>query len=241
MNRITMPDGTEIAYRDHTPPCPRQQILLLHGLAGRMAEWDDLVPRLLADGHRVALYDARGHGESTRRPATVTRAAHVEDAATLIRDLSLAPVSLIGQSLGGHTAMLPASAYPDLVRSLILVEAGPAGPSPDLPSLIASWLADWRPLDRAAMVESVSEPATHAYWQQGSDVRCPTLLVQGENGTMRASEPADMLAARPTTTHHTVVPDAGHDVHLDQPERLYEAIAAHLGSLKQPFAGDARR
>ncbi|MCX4881061.1 alpha/beta hydrolase [Streptomyces sp. NBC_00847] len=56
----------------------------------------------------------------------------------------------------------------------------------------------------------------------------PTLLVQGENGTMRASEPADMLAGRPSPAHHTVVPDAGHDVHLDQPEHLYEAIAAFL-------------
>ena len=137
--------------------------------------------------------------------------------------------------------MLLASAYPDLVRSLILVEAGPAGPSPHLPSLIAGWLADWHPLDRATMVESISELATHAYWQEWSDVRCPTLLVQGENGTMRATEPTDMLAARPTATHHTVVPDAGHDVHLDQPERLYEAIAAHIRFLKQPSAGDARR
>lgn len=230
MSRITMPDGTEIAYRDRKPPHPRQQILLLHGLAGHVGEWDDLAPRLLADGHRVVSYDARGHGESTRRPGNVTRAACVEDAVTLIGELSLAPVTLVGQSLGGHTAMLLASAHPDLVRSLILIEAGPAGRDPNLPSVIGSWLAHWHPEDRAVMVGSIAELATHDYWREWSGIRCPTLLVQGEHGTMRATEPADMLTRRPTATHHTVIPDAGHDVHLDQPERLYEATAAFLRS-----------
>ncbi|MCX5056791.1 MULTISPECIES: alpha/beta fold hydrolase [unclassified Streptomyces] len=177
-----------------------------------MGEWDDLTPRLRADGHHVVRYDARGHGESTRRPADVSRAACVQDALALIEELSLAPVTLIGQSLGGHTAMLLAAAHPDLVRSLILAEAGPAGPNPNLPSLIASCLHDWHPLDRAVMVASISELATNDYWREWSAVRSPTLLVQGENGTVRASEPADMLAGRPSTTHHTVVPDAGHDV-----------------------------
>lgn len=142
---LTTPDGTRIAYRDHAPPHPgHRPVLLLHGLAGHMGEWDDLAAHLLAAGHRVVTYDARGHGASTRRPPTATRAAHVEDAVTLIHALALAPVTLIGQSLGGHTAMLLASARPDLVDSLILVEAGPAGPSPDLPARIAAWLDSWR-------------------------------------------------------------------------------------------------
>ncbi|MCD7444199.1 alpha/beta hydrolase [Streptomyces lincolnensis] len=99
---------------------------MLHGLAGHQGEFDDLASRLHAAGHRVVSYDARGHGASTLRPPTVTRAAHVQDAVTLIEELALAPVTLIGQSLGGHTAMLLASARPDLVGSLVLVEAGPA-------------------------------------------------------------------------------------------------------------------
>jgi pimeloyl-ACP methyl ester carboxylesterase len=241
--RITMPDGTQVAYRDRTSPHPRQQILLLHGLAGHVGEWDDLTPRLLADGHRVVSYDARGHGESTRRPENVTRAACVEDAATLIEELSLAPVTLVGQSLGGHTAMLLASARPDLVRSLTLIEAGPAGRDPDLPSVIATWLADWHPEDRAVMVGSIAELATNDYWREWSGIRCPTLLIQGQDGTMRATEPADMLASRPTATHHTLIPGAGHDVHLDQPERLYEAIAAFLdpSGLVKPSDADGRR
>nr|WSZ16890.1 alpha/beta hydrolase [Streptomyces canus] len=131
--RLTVGDGTRIAYRDRpglSPgPGPEPSVLLLHGLAGHLGEWDDLAGRLESSGRRVVSYDARGHGESTRRPASVTRAAHVEDAATLLRELDLAPAILVGQSLGGHTAMLLAADHPGLVHSLVLVEAGPAGRS----------------------------------------------------------------------------------------------------------------
>ncbi|MCT9084789.1 alpha/beta hydrolase, partial [Streptomyces fulvoviolaceus] len=94
-----------MAYRDRTPPHPASKppVLLLHGLAGHLGEWDDLADRLLSAGRRVVAYDARGHGASTRRPPTVTRAAHVEDAVSLVDELGLAPVTVVGQSLGGHT------------------------------------------------------------------------------------------------------------------------------------------
>ncbi|MFC8516701.1 alpha/beta fold hydrolase [Streptomyces sp. NPDC057257] len=234
MPHLTAPDGTKIAYEDHLPPrTPDRTILLLHGLAGDRAEWSDLIPRLLADGHRVVAYDARAHGASTRRPADVTRAAHVADGVALVEELGLAPVTLVGQSLGGHTALLVAAAQPHLVRSLILIEAGPAGRNPELPSLIASWLADWHPADRAVMVACVAELATDDHWREWSAVRCPTLLVEGANGTMGPTEPSDMLARRrpDDDVRHVVVPDAGHDVHLDRPEQLYEAIAGYLNDL----------
>ncbi|MBC9730948.1 alpha/beta fold hydrolase [Streptomyces sp. TRM68367] len=261
---LTAPDGTRIAYRDHTPPGPRATLapplLLLHGLAGHQGEWDALIPLFLADGHRVVTYDARGHGASTLRPADTTRAAHVRDAVALVDELSLAPVTLIGQSLGGHTAMLLAAAHPDLAGALILVEAGAGGPNPGLPAEIAAWLDSWptpfaslaqaraflgheawtRTLenrrdgwypafDRTTIVDSVAELATTTYWPQWSRTTCPTLLVRGEHGTVPDADATRMLALRPDT-HHTLVPHAAHDVHLDQPALLHEAIADFLAS-----------
>ncbi|MEU6905714.1 alpha/beta hydrolase [Streptomyces coeruleorubidus] len=254
---LITPDGTHLAHRDHHPAGdPAATFLLLHGLAGHQGEWDTLAARLAADGHRVVTYDARGHGASTRTPATTTRAAHVQDAVALIGELGLAPVTLLGQSLGGHTALLLAASHPHLVKSLILVEAGPAGPSPGLPAQIATWLDSWptpfksldeaevflgheawaRSLekgedgwyprwDRTTIIDTVAELATTAYWTEWSRITCPTLLIQGEHGTMRPDEPTTMLTHRPHT-RLTRIPDAAHDVHLDQPDRLYEAIKA---------------
>jgi pimeloyl-ACP methyl ester carboxylesterase len=86
----------------------------------------------------------------------------------------------------------------------------------------------WYPsFDRTTIIDSVAELATTAYWEEWSRITCPTLLVQGEHGTMRPDEPARMLTHRPAT-HLTRIPGAAHDVHLDQPARLHEAIAAFL-------------
>lgn len=106
--------------RRRTPGLPRLRGfgppgLLLHGLAGHAAEWDVLA-ELLLPTHRVIAYDARGHGASDRHPPSVTRTAYVRDVVAVITQLALAPAALIGQSLGGHTAMLTAAAHPSLVQ-----------------------------------------------------------------------------------------------------------------------------
>ncbi|MGQ4387870.1 alpha/beta fold hydrolase [Streptomyces sp. SAS_270] len=261
---LTTEDTIRLAYRDHHPrpgtatPPPRPPLLLLHGLAGHMGEWDDVLPLLLADGHRVVTYDARGHGASTRRPRDMTRAACVRDTVTLIRELALAPVTLVGQSLGGLTALLTAAAHPELIHSLILIEAGPNGPNPNLPTEIAAWLdswptpfkspaaaADffgheawarnleqredgWHPrLDHDTTIAAITELATHAYWSEWTRIQCPTLVIRAANGTMPPTEPTQMISHRPTT-QLTVIPDATHDAHLDQPERLHAAMTAFL-------------
>ncbi|GKQ37720.1 alpha/beta fold hydrolase [Streptomyces sp. A012304] len=259
---VTTPDGIRLAYRDDIPARAHPTalpVLLLHGLAGHLAEWDDLTARLLADGHRVVRYDARGHGASTRTPADMTRAAAVRDAVTVLEHLSLAPAILVGQSLGGLTALLTAAAHPALVTSLILVEAGPACRNPGTPGQIANWLdswptpfpthaeataflghpawadgLDWREdgghprVDKETMVAAVRELATEDYWEQWSQVRCPTLVVRGEKGTMPAEEATEMRTRRPADTTLATVPDASHDVHLDQPQALYQSIAPFL-------------
>ncbi|WP_408996379.1 alpha/beta fold hydrolase [Streptomyces europaeiscabiei] len=146
---LTAPDGIHLAYRDHAPgqESAARTLLLLHGLAGHLGEWDELLPPLLAQGHRVVTYDARGHGASTGRPADMSRAACVRDTVTVIRELGLdahgqAPLTLVGQSLGGHTAFLAPAAHPQLIHSLILIEAGPGAPTPpSAPTSPPGWTA----------------------------------------------------------------------------------------------------
>lgn len=50
---------------------------------------------------------------------------------------------------------------------------------------------------------------------------------------MRAADAARMPALRApdARTDLAVIEDAGHDVHLDQPQRLYAAMAGFLNSL----------
>ncbi len=119
-------------------------VVLLHGLAGSARE---LLPTAdaLTDAFHVLLIDQRGHGGSTRRPADVSRQAYVDDVVAVIEQLLPGQrVSLAGQSMGAHTALLVAAARPDLVDRLVLLEGHVAGSdraedARELGAFFASW------------------------------------------------------------------------------------------------------
>nr|WP_053211102.1 alpha/beta hydrolase [Streptomyces antibioticus] len=259
MRYLTTPDGTDIAYEDQGPATsPGPPLVLLHGLAGHTGEWDDLAARLLADGYRVIRYDARGHGASTRAPADMTRAAAVADAATLIDVLALPRVSLIGQSLGGLTALLLASRHPALVTHLTLIEAGPAGPNPFLPADIAGWLDSWP--TPFPTLSSATSFFGHEAWARGLEQREDGYHARVDRDTMTAAvqelatanywpdwsritcptlvlrgekgtmppEEASEMQTRRPGTRVEVVAGAGHDVHLDAPGAVYAAVSDFL-------------
>lgn len=138
--RIVERDGVRLACRDWGGSGP--PVVMLHGLAGHAAEWDDLA-QALSPRHRVVAVDQRGHGAAERHPRDVSRAAYVADVVAVGDQLGLRHPVLVGQSLGGHTAMLAAATRPDLVCALVLVEAGAGGPSPSIQADIGAWLDGW--------------------------------------------------------------------------------------------------
>ncbi|MEU2076799.1 alpha/beta hydrolase [Streptomyces sp. NPDC013489] len=142
----------------------RGDVLLLHGLAGHAGEWDETARLLRDSGHRVVALDQRGHGGSDRNPSDgdVSRAAYVADAVAVIEQLGLERPVLIGQSLGGSTALLTAAAHPGLPRALVLVEAGPDGAKPGVQEQIGGWLRAWP-------VPFPSRAAAVAYLGGGTD------------------------------------------------------------------------
>ena len=117
-------DRVRLAWRDFGGDGP--SVLLLHGLAGHADEWAQTAS-WLTGRCRVVAFDARGHGRSERFPDDVSRDAQVDDAAFAVEQLSLQPVIVVGQSVGGLTALSLAARRPDLVRGLVLVDASPSG------------------------------------------------------------------------------------------------------------------
>jgi pimeloyl-ACP methyl ester carboxylesterase len=116
-------------------------VVALHGLAGT---GDEFIATATAVGgsYRFVLPDVRGHGNSTRRPGDVSRGAFVADVAAVIRRVSPdRPVTLIGQSMGGHTAILAAASFADLVARLIVLEATVAGGGD--PARIGNYFRSW--------------------------------------------------------------------------------------------------
>ncbi|GGV76103.1 MULTISPECIES: alpha/beta fold hydrolase [Streptomyces] len=163
-------DGTRLVCRDWPGRGP--DVLLLHGLAGHAGEWDGIA-RALSPRYHVVAVDQRGHGASERHPGDVSRAAYVADVVTVAARLGLHRPVLVGQSLGGHTALLTAAAHPGLVRALVCVEAGPGGDGPDVPSRIGGWLDSW-PVpfpSRDAAARFFGGGAVGAGWAAGLEQR----------------------------------------------------------------------
>lgn len=126
--------------------------------------------RALSDSHHVVALEQRGHGHSTRTPQDVTRAAHVADVVALIQRLGGGPVTLAGQSMGGHTAMLVAAENPELVSKLVMVEAGVGGGGDAATAPVEQWLRSWpaRFADRDAFTDFFDgSPEAAEAWADG--------------------------------------------------------------------------
>jgi pimeloyl-ACP methyl ester carboxylesterase len=97
-------------------------VLLLHGLMGRATHWADTA-RWLSARYRAVGLDQRGHGQSDK-PAEgcYDSEAFVADAEAAIEQLGLAPLALIGHSMGALTAWQLAARRPDLVHALVICD-----------------------------------------------------------------------------------------------------------------------
>jgi pimeloyl-ACP methyl ester carboxylesterase len=96
----------------------RGAVILLHGATLNARMWDPVRERL-ASTFTVIVPDLPGHG--TRRDVPYTIAAAVGGVVEAVRSVAPAPVILVGDSLGGYTAMAAAAAVPAAqLRGLVL-------------------------------------------------------------------------------------------------------------------------
>ena len=98
-------------------------MILIHGLAASLHDWDDLIPELADNGYAAYAPDLLGHGDSPRLDSRAYRMDWVfEHFFAWMRSLRLRePAVLIGHSLGGHVALEYARRVSAWTRGLVLV------------------------------------------------------------------------------------------------------------------------
>ncbi len=133
---VRVPDRGEFFLRDSGGDGP--VVMLLHGwIASGDLNWAGTYDDIQAAGYRLLAIDHRGHGRGLR-PLTPFRLVDcAADAAAVLRELDLAPATIVGYSMGGAIGQLVARDHPDVVAGLVL--SGTA--------------QHWR------------EPATRRYWR----------------------------------------------------------------------------
>ena len=101
-------------------------LLLLHGIAGSSATWDEVLP-WLAERYCVIAPDLIGHGGSAKPRGDYSLGAYASGARDLLGALGHARASVVGHSLGGGVAMQFAYQFPERCERLVLVSSGGLG------------------------------------------------------------------------------------------------------------------
>jgi pimeloyl-ACP methyl ester carboxylesterase len=98
-------------------------VILIHGLAASLHDWDDLIPDLTKNGYAAYAPDLLGHGDSPRLEARTYQMDWIfEHFMNWMKSLHLTePAILIGHSLGGHITLEYARRLAVRTRGLILV------------------------------------------------------------------------------------------------------------------------
>lgn len=126
MPRVAGPGGVGIYY-EATGAGPA--VALAHGFGVSLEMWEPQ-QRALAEGHRLVLWDARGHGFSgaPAEPAAYSMPLFAEDLRAVLAAESVADGAVIGgMSFGGQIALQYAVDHPEATRALILSDSVPRG------------------------------------------------------------------------------------------------------------------
>ncbi len=99
-------------------------VILTHGLAASLHDWDDLLPELSASGYSGYALDLLGHGESEKplhhhHYTLEDTFAHYSKWIDSLQRRE--PLILIGHSLGGGLSLMYTLRHPERVRALVLV------------------------------------------------------------------------------------------------------------------------
>ncbi|MDE0732410.1 MAG: alpha/beta hydrolase [Gammaproteobacteria bacterium] len=126
-------------------------MILIHGGRDHCRNWD-WVAEHFRDEYHIFAPDLRGHGDSEWMVGgSYNQLDYVYDIAQLLHQKGMAPVTVIGHSLGGSIALMYTALYPNNVQKLVAIEG--LGPSPTMikkqakkpkGERIRSWMDDLR-------------------------------------------------------------------------------------------------
>lgn len=209
----------------------RPPILLLHGLGGTSDWWRRNIDAFASE-QRVLAPDL-----------DLTHGAFREIAEKVAQSLD-EPVHLVGNSVGGHIALHVAALRPELVRSLVLVNAT------GIPFAFKP-LAHLRELFTFAGARSLATMVARDLWRNGPfaiaralrrilrddarplmrAIRVPVLLVWGEHDPLVPLIYARQMIDELPQARLVVIPSAGHVPMWENPAAFHREVSAFLRAI----------
>jgi pimeloyl-ACP methyl ester carboxylesterase len=257
-------DGVKIYYEVHGDG---PTLILTHGYSYTSAMWAGQVDAL-SKSFQLIVWDMRGHGQSDypSDQSAYSEEHTIQDMAGILDQVNGKGSEAIvgGLSLGGYMSMAFYRMYPKRVRALLIIDTGP-GFKKD--SAREGWNQTARATAQNFEIKGLSvlqnlsaerASVTHRdakglalaargmLAQRNSNVidslpkiQVPSLIVVGADDTpfLAASE---YMTKKIQGARKVVIPQAGHAVNIDQPERFLEAVMPFLNEVGSTRQGKAR-
>lgn len=163
-HKLRLADGVELAYVDRGSGDPA--LVFIHCGNCQMGMWTETL-EAFAPTHRVVAMDLAGHGKSTANRSEWSLPALGADVAALVEALKLPRVVLVGNSLGGPTALEAAKRLgPKRVLGIVAVDTLQdvefEWPEENFQKTLASYRRDFAATCDAAMLALLPKTATQA-------------------------------------------------------------------------------
>lgn len=101
-----------------------EPLFLIHGHGSSTQDWLYQV-EYFAKKYQVIAFDVRGFGRSSKPKGPYSIRMFAEDAAVLLQKINVTPVHVVGISMGGMIALELVLGFPQLVKSVVLVNSYP--------------------------------------------------------------------------------------------------------------------
>jgi pimeloyl-ACP methyl ester carboxylesterase len=230
-------------------------LVFCHGLGGTHAVWYQQVAHF-AGRYRTITWDARGFGRSTNlsKAATVTTAS--ADLGRVFDALGVERAHVVGQSMGGWTALGFALAQPERVRSLVLTNtlagvgsggwaaAARTAPAPPPPSVgshpaLGDTLRRTDPA-KAFLYQQLGSALAHPAEALASlfatefddaalsALRCRVLMVASDEDRIFPAPLIEASAASIPGARVVTIAGAGHSTYFERPDAWNAAVGRFL-------------
>jgi len=128
---VRLPGGDDLQVREDGPPTA-PTLVLLHGFAGSMHWWEQVVPALAGRCH-VVRFDLLGHGGSAKPSGGYSMEHQAQLVDEALAQLGVHRALLVGHSMGGVVATALATRDRALVAGVALIDSPPTASSGSLP------------------------------------------------------------------------------------------------------------
>ena len=228
-------------------------IVILHGLMGGLSNFDGVVDYFPSKGYKVLIPELPLYSMSLLKTSVGTFAKYLKEFVDF-KDLN--KVILLGNSLGGHIALLTTKLYPEIVKGLVITgssglyenamgESYPRRGDYDFikkkaqnvfydPAVATKEIVDdvyETVSDRNKLVKTLAIAKSAIRHNMAKDLpkmQTPTCIIWGKNDTVTPPEVADEFNSLLPDSELFWIDKCGHAAMMEHPETFNEILYAWL-------------